>query len=298
MAADPDLRDGDVALVWGNCQGGPMADLLRAPLAAVGVRVEPVPPVYLAAADDVRRVHELARRCAVFVTQPVSEDYPEPGCGSEYLIGLLPPHARVVRFPVVHDVGAFPFQARGYTGDGGRIDAPITDYHDLRVVLAAARGWSTARTLAGWAPADPRGWRAVADASRAELRRREAGQDVIASDLVRGPDAMWTMTHPANVVLGELARRALGHLGVPGTVEVPRREYLGQRRAPVDPPTAQALGWSHPRASWVVDGRRVPRRELVERQLAFYRDRPDVITETLRRNQDRIALLEPVHPAA
>ena len=276
------------ALVWGNCQAAPLADLLRVPLAAADLRVQDVPPVYLAGPDDVRRVHELARGCAVLVSQPVSDDYRVAGCGTDTLVSLLPPGARVVRLPVVYDVGAFPFQIHGYDGGGGRVDAPLTDYHDLRVVRAAAASWSATEAIERMPQPDAAAVRSVAQRSLETLRRRESGLDVPASDLVRAPEALWTMTHPSNAVLGRLARRVLDVLGIADDPVIPSREYLGQRRAAVDAGVARVLGWPEDaRPQWVVDGAPVPWQVVVERQLAFYAERPDVVAATVRRTAER-----------
>ncbi|GAB2460183.1 WcbI family polysaccharide biosynthesis putative acetyltransferase [Jatrophihabitans fulvus] len=287
------MNDGhDRVVVWGNCQAAPLGDLLAAPLAAHGLRVVSVPPVYLADEADVARVHDEVRRSALLITQPVGDDYRVAGCGSGTLGALLPRGARTVRWPVTYHVGPFPAQARGYAGDGERVNAPLTDYHDLRIVLAARRGWDVQRTLDGWAIAGD-AVRAVAQASTAELRRREAGLDVPVSDLVGAPDALWTMTHPTNAFLARVARRVLDHLGLDGTVDVPEREYLGQRRAPIDADVATALGWAHDtvRPQWVIDGAAVPDAELVATQLEFYAERPDVVAATLQRAAGRMAAL-------
>lgn len=279
-------------VVWGNCQAAPLGDLLTAPLAAHGLRVVAVPPVYLADEADVAAVHDAARRSALLVTQPVGEDYRVAGCGAKTLEALLPLGARVVRWPVAYHVGPFPAQARGYGGDGERVNAPLTDYHDLRVVRAAEQGWDVQRTLDTW-EFGAGAVRAVAEASVAELRRRETGLDVRVSDLVGAPDALWTMTHPTNAFLARVARRVLDHLGLDGPVEAPGREYLGQRRAPVDAEVAAALGWDGDsvRRDWVVDGAPVPDADLVATQLAFYAEHPDVVTATLARAGERLRLL-------
>lgn len=271
-------------VVWGNCQAPPLADLLRAPLAAHGLHVVDVPPVYLVDTTDMHRIHAVMRDCALFVSQPVSDEYRVPGCGTDQLAELMPAGGRVVRLPVVYDVGAFPFQARGYD-DAGRVDAPRTDYHDLRTVLRAAGTALPAVT-------DDR-LLAVAAASLAELRRRETGLDVAASDLVSAPDAMWTMTHPTNRVLAELARRVLAAVGVEGAVDAPAREFLGQRRAPLEAPVLRARDWPGDtgRDEWVVDGMPLDPARLEREQLGFYRDRPDVVAATLRRARPRLELL-------
>jgi hypothetical protein len=286
------VGDPTAVVVWGNCQAPPLADLLRAPLAGHGLHLVTVKPVYLNDVDDLRRVHDVVRRSAVLVSQPVSDEYRVPGCGTDQLTALLPPGGRLVRLPVVYDVGAFPFQVHGYTGTGDRIDAPLTDYHDLRMLQAAAAGWSPAETVQRWPRPAPGAVRAVAERSLTELRRREAALDVTAADLVRGPDALWTMTHPSNRVLATLAQRVLAVLGVTDVVRPPEREFLGQRQAAVDAETARVLGWSATaRPDWTIDGAVVGLRELAQRQLSFYASDPDVVTASLRHAGDRLRLL-------
>lgn len=293
MSSTIDTTGIDKVIVWGNCQAAPLADLLRAPLAAQGLHVVDVPPVYLVEPAQLADIRATLRNTAVLVSQPVSDEYRVPGCGIDQLAALLPHRSRVVRLPVVYDVGAFPFQSRGYLPDGSRIDAPVTDYHDLRMIRAAAAGWSVARTVAEWPRCPPAAAREVAAASLAELRRREVGLDVVASDLVSSSDALWTMTHPTNRVLASLAERVLAVLRISARIEVPAREYLGQRRAPLEPAVADALGWPAGivRPDWVVDGATVALPELAETQLAFYAERPDLVAATLRRLAPRLRTL-------
>ena len=279
------------ALVWGNCQADPLADLLTAPLAAVGIRMLRVPPVFLATADELAEVHDELSRARLLISQPVSEEYPLPGSGTAHLASLLPAEGRLVTFPVVYHVGGFPYQVHGYDEADGRVDAPITDYHDLRVVWAAAQGFSVSETLLRWPTPPADGVRAVHTASLAEIQRRERDLDVTCSALLARPHAVWTMDHPSNTVLAAIARAVLRVLDVPDDpMDVREREYLGQRRTPVEPAVAAALGWppDGTATEWVLDGRTVPNSELLDVQLGFYRDRPDVVARTLFRAADRM----------
>ena len=277
--------------MWGNCQAEPLADLLTAPLAAAGIEVLRVPPVFLATADQLAVVHEQVRRCRLLISQPVSEEYPLPGSGTAHLASLLPPDGRLVTFPVAFHVGGFPYQVHGYDEADERVDAPMTDYHDLRVVWAAARGLTVSEALRQWPTPPSAGIRAVHEASLAEIERRERTLDVTCSSLLARPNAMWTMDHPSNTVLAATARAVLERLDLPAdTIEVREREYLGQRRTPVEPAVAAALGWpaETTAAEWIIDGRTVPNSELLDVQLGFYRERPDVVTRTLFRAADRM----------
>lgn len=289
---------GRPVLVWGNCQAAPTADLLRAPLAAAGCEIVDVPPVFLADADDVQRVRELLADAAALVSQPVRDEYATPGCGTRQLAALLPADARLVTFPVAFDTRAFPYQVNAHDGDGHRVTAPLTDYHDLRILDAAARGWSVDQTVDRWPQPSAEAVLRTTAASRAELRRREHDIDVPVSDLLDelGPDALFTITHPTNALLAAQARRILTALGLPDGPDafaVPDREYLGERRAPLEPAVAAALDWSPDpdRAEWIFRGERLPLRDVVTAHLERYAAHPDIVADSIRRHADRRALI-------
>lgn len=295
---------GRPVVVWGNCQAAPTADLLRAPLAAAGCEIVDVPPVFLASGDDVRRVREVLADAAALVSQPVRDEYATPGCGTRQLAALLPDDARLVTFPVAFDTRAFPYQVNAHGGDGERVTAPLTDYHDLRILDAAARGWTVEQTVRQWPQPAADAVRRATDASRAELRRREGEIDVPVSDLIDelGPAALFTITHPTNALLAAQARRILAALGLPADadpIDVPAREYLGERRAPLEPAVAAALGWpvDDTRSEWIVRGDAVPLADVVAAHLQRYAERPDVVTDSLRRHAGRRALLGLPTPA-
>ncbi len=284
---------GTGVVVWGNCQAEPLARLLAGPLGTTGLHVVDVPPVFLAEEAEVEHLHEVLASAAVLVTQPVREEYRVPGCGWQHLAGLLPGDGRVVTVPVVFHTGLFPFQVNAHGADGARVDAPTTIYHDLRAVAAWQRGMTVDEAVHWWPSAGAEAARITAERSLDELRRREAGLDVAASDLVHRADGLYTVDHPANVVLGELARRILSVLGVDAAVEVPEREFLGERRAPVDPGVVRAFDWPADRPpDWVVNGVRVPLADIVSEHLEFYAAHPDVAQDCLTRQGEQMQLLE------
>lgn len=281
-------------VVWGNCQAAPIAALLTEPLQAHGWGVRPIAPVFEIDATGLADVHELMARAAVLVTQPVRDEYSIPGCGSAQLSALMTAaDARVVTIPVTYDSSAFPYEVNAHRGDGARIDAPLTDYHDLRTIVAAERGLDVDAALEWWPAPTHAMVRTNAEASQAELRRRETELDVKASDLLNRP-AMFTLSHPNNAVLAEIARRVLLALGIDGDVEVPEREFLGARRAPVERAVVEALDWpdSAQQDDWIVDKRVVPLREVLEVHLPWYAERPDIAIDARKRFRDRLSLLE------
>lgn len=280
-------------VVWGNCQSIPLAEMLSGPLSEHGWQVHPVRPVFEVDEAGLAEVHRLMAKAAALITQPIRDEYRIPGCGSNQLSALLGDDARVVTFPVTYDTSAFPYQVNAHRGDGTRVDAPLTDYHDLRVIIAAERGLGVDDALAWWPAPTPEMVRSNAEASAAELHRRESDLDVQVSDLLGGP-AMFTLSHPRNTVLAETARRILTVLGVEGEIEVPEREYLGARRAPVEAPVVDALGWPAEirQDHWIVNRAEVDQREVVGTHLDFYATYPDIVTDARTRFATRLELLE------
>ncbi|MHA3704590.1 WcbI family polysaccharide biosynthesis putative acetyltransferase [Jatrophihabitans sp. YIM 134969] len=277
----------DQVVVWGNCQAAPVAALLRDPLARAGLTVVALPPVYLLTPAEVEQVHELMTRTALLVSQPIRDEYRVPGCSTDRLAALLPDSARVVLFPLTYHGGDFPFQVTATDGHGGRPPAPLTDYHDLRVLAAAARGARPGDDV-GIRPASAVAQQQRRDAATAELRRRESACDVEVSDLVAPGAAMWTLNHPRNVVLAETARRVLCAAGRPELaeyVETPEREFLGAVRTPTERPDT-------PVGDWVIGGRDVPWREVVDAHLAWYVDHPDVLAATVDRHAGTLRQLD------
>jgi hypothetical protein len=279
-------------VVWGNCQAAPLAALITGPLAEHGWDVQAVPPVFEVDAAGLAEVQDLLSRAALLVTQRIRDEYSIPGCGSDQLTALLPPTARVITIPVTYDTSAFPYQVNAHAGDGTRVDAPLTDYHDLRAIVAAERGLDVEDAVAWWPAPTADAVRSNAEASRAELGRREAELDVTVSDLLVDP-VMFTLSHPANVVLAEVARRILRVLDLPADVVVPERQFLGDRRAPVEESVVNALGWDEEarRDGWQVLGRAVDQHELLTAQLAFYADGPDIVADARVRFAARLELL-------
>ena len=280
-------------VVWGNCQAEPVADLLRSALAPLRWQVEPVLPVYLADAAEVERVRALVRRSDVLISQPIGDDYQTAGSSTAALAALLPTGSRLLRFPVAYHVGPFPYQVNASGADGRRVLAPLTDYHDLRAVVAAESELEVASALAWWPSPTAEQVQQISADSVAELARREHGLDVSVASAVAAPGAMMTISHPANLVLADVATQLVSAMGVDATVVVPQREFLGARRAPVEPAVARALGWPPDavRSRWRVDGLELPPEQVLDAHLAFYRERPDVVSDCRRRYAARLATL-------
>ncbi|WP_422743128.1 WcbI family polysaccharide biosynthesis putative acetyltransferase [Mycobacterium sp. WMMD1722] len=279
-------------LVVGNCQ----AEALRVILDAVPdrpYRTARIPPVHELEPSDLGHLDDLLRETAVLVCQPIRDDYRGLPIGTRQLIERLPAGAKVVRWPVIRYAGLYPFQVIVRHPADRSVTPPPVPYHDLRTVVAACDRRS---------PDDP--WdvdvsaaqvRAVAEASRAELARRErAHTDVGVSDVLAGTgiDAAHTINHPGNAVLAELAARVMRHRNVTLPVLPPPRTLLGSIRAPLESRVLSALGIeAAPRPQWE-QGDRTWRPDAVHAiQMRWYADNPDFLRLALERHAGTLDLL-------
>lgn len=285
---DPLPEDGrPVLLIHGNCQ----AEALRVAIEAstddvVAVRC---PPVHELEEDDLPALDRLLAKADVLVSQPIGDDWRGHPVGTAQ-VAARAPRARLVRIPVVRYVGLHPFAALIRTPWMG--DPPVVPYHDLRTILAVARG--TDERPAGHG--DPAGFREVARLSVAELRRREDDGGLLrASDLVEqaGTGAALTPNHPGNAVLVPLAGRILEAAGVDAAPQDPGRTLLASVRAPVRADVLDALGLdpAAARETWASGGREISDAEVAAAQAGWYADRAPVVEAALRRYAPAIEAL-------
>lgn len=279
-------------LVVGNCQ----AEALR--LVVDGVQDAPyatvrMPPVHELERSDLAALHRLLRRTAVLVCQPIRPGYRNLPIGTDEMVAELPASARVVRWPVIRYAGLHPFQAIVRNPADRSVVPPVVPYHDLRTVVAARDGWSDDD---GWDVAVPASaFVAVAEASRAELARREQAHcDVGVSDVLRqyGTDAAHTINHPGNRVLTELGRRLLELLDVDAKVPEPGITLLNSVSAPLERRVLDALSLDSPeRRNWVREGERLAPDDVHRAQLRWYRHHPEFVPLALARHAGTLDLL-------
>lgn len=286
----PRTDDGQLLIVWGNCQ----AEALRIVLASspdLPFRTVRVPPVHELESADITHVENLVRRATVIVTQPVRAGYRDLPIGGPDLADLAP-SARVIVWPVIRYGGLYPFQVIArHPAQPSAVPAAVP-YHDLRTVLAVRDG---RRSFDEW-DVDVTGehLREAARWSVEQLAMRERRQcDTAISDFLldAGADAAHTINHPGNRVLLTLGRRILDALGASAPIP-PTRELLGNIRAPLEQRVIDALGIdASARIAWDVDGA-VMTEEVVHRsQMQWYADHPEFIDAVLDRYVELIDIL-------
>lgn len=293
--APDDAPSGDrrpLWLLWGNCQ----AEALRLVLDRTPdrpFRTARIPPVHELTRDDVPYLLALLDETVVLLTQPVRAGYRDLPIGAADLVDQLRGRATVIRWPVIRYAGLYPFQVIARHPADRSITPPGVPYHDLRTVAAARDG---RRPTQDWdVEVGDDTFRAVADASIAELARRESRDtDVGVSDVlaVFGADAAHTINHPGNSVLHELARRLLATqniTSVPLTIAEP---LLDATWAPLEQRVLDALGLTAtPRPRWRHLGREIEPDAIHAIQLDWYSQYPDFIDLTIERHGATMAML-------
>jgi hypothetical protein len=254
------------------------------------LRTVRIPPVFELTSADLVHLRALAGRATVLLTQPVKDDYRDLPLGSAQIIEMMPAGATVIHWPVIRTSAYHPFQAIVRDPDGVLGDPPIVPYHDLRTLASAKHNsdlWET--------PVSVEVSREIATRSFAELRRREQEQcDVAVSDVFSQPAVgdMFTLNHPGNRILVELARRIQALLDRPVDASDRGRALLGEVRAPVPQQALAALGLPGDEStSWLVRGEEIPAQRIHLTQWQWYRDHPRMIAAGYRRHQAALDLL-------
>jgi hypothetical protein len=285
-ADDADLP---LLLIWGNCQ----AEALRLVLArspSLQFSTVRMPPVFELTSADLPHLHALAGRASILLTQPVKDNYRELPLGGAQITSMMPTGATVIHWPVIRTSIFHPFQAIVRDPDGELGDPPIVPYHDLRTLASAQHNsdrWQ--------APVSVSSCQEIAAQSIAELRRREQAQcDVAISDVFDTPAAgdMFTINHPGNRVLVELARRIQHLLGRPADAADPGRALLGEVRAPLPQQALTGLGIPGVESpSWQVRGAEISAQEIHLAQWQWYRAHPRIIAAGYRRHRAALDIL-------
>jgi hypothetical protein len=269
-------------VVHGNCQ----AESLRLALAGPDLATVRLPPVHELVAEDLGHLERILDRVDVLVSQPVRDGYRDLPLGSAELAARLGPEARVLRVPAIRFAGLYPAQAIIRPPSDRALVPPLVPYHDLRTLALAGGVDAPALT--------PAKVRAVAELSRAELRRRERAHDtVVISDRFDAPTfaQMRTLNHPGNPIWETLARRVRERLGL-GDIVGLARPLLDAVHAPREPAVIDAFGLDTPaQPAWRSGGQLIDPAEVRAVHLAWYRDHPDAVTEGLRRHAEVLAIL-------
>ena len=263
-------------------------------------RTEPLPGAHeIGSPEAADRVRRIVSRAQLIIHQPVRDDYRGLPVGSAQVSAGAAPTARRITFPALYYDGVFPYQAYVRATDNSRDTIPrLLAYHDLRFVYCAARHWNveTARQWFDSFRGSPDGLRGWAVGAQQRMRAYESQLDVGVSDALFSAAlhhrSFFTVDHPTNAALVELAARIHTALGLEYDELTPTHPLIGDYQAPLDPDVVEALTLpSDPGTSWVVRDRAYPCEQLLAEHLAFYAEHPDTVEAALSEHAERMRVL-------
>lgn len=238
-------------LVVANCQGGPVAHLLRTFFAPADIRVIVVHQHH----DANRRNAEeaLAESLDAVLTQPIRDDYPFEAVRTTEVRRLH--GSAVITWPNAYFRGYNPeliyLRVRQLGLSRAQISGPLGEYH-LETVLEAWRsGLGVEEAVERLVSADynERVYGSVPDESLAELRARERDLDVTLCDWLESSylkaRLFHTFNHPSNRVLHRLAAGLAARVGLAQRYAYEDDllpELLGEIRLPVSPAVRRRMG--------------------------------------------------------
>ena len=300
-ARQPTGRDRPLAVVYGNCTAEPLRGLLADSLAfSEAYRTEPIPAAQeIASHDTVARLRQTMAEAKLVIFQPVRNDYRGMPVGSDQITSAAPPDARRLTFPALFYDGIFPYQAYVRATDHSREEIPhLAGYHDLRFVFCAAQGWSTdqAREWLRAFRGAPDGLRAWAWHAQQRLATYESGLDIRVTDRLFSAEmhhrSFFTVDHPTNGSLGELAARIHAALGLPYDAAPPAHPLVGRYQAPLDADVIAALDLpTSPGTGWMIMDRVHPCEQLLAEHLEHYARHPESVTAAVEEHDERMRVL-------
>jgi glycosyltransferase involved in cell wall biosynthesis len=297
-------------IVYGNCQADQLRDMLdRSEPFTAAYRTVRIPAahevVQATRAGDARAIARLTRAISgagLIVTQRIRSAYHGLPLGSDDVLEASSPDSTVITIPPMYHDGLFPFH--GYVRIGGEhfeTGAPMVEYHDLRFLFCAARGWGHAEAvnwLREYEP-PPAAVRTIAQQADNALASTRLNVDVSLADssLMRARQAehWYTLNHPTQHLMADIAAGVHRLLGLPWEFRPDANDALrfGWLRAPREASTLSALEIRAPaRPAWIVSGRAWSLSALLELQLPWYAERPEVLEAGVSEHAERMKLLE------
>lgn len=213
-------------VLTGNCQARPLANLLAS---HPQVEITDVIILHLSR-EDQKQAHQEAIHAADVIVAQCTDDGFKP---SHLRSSALRASGKAIIWPNIFFGGQQPFLRYFTHATAGRLLGPLEAMHDLRIFSE----WHNANdgvspTFESDANIDVS---RIRDLGLKNLIRREAGCDVIVSDLIEhyaNEPIFYTFNHPSKRLLKKLAERLLERLGYSAVVKEPLEEPLSAYTAP------------------------------------------------------------------
>jgi hypothetical protein len=239
-------------------------------------------------------------KVSLLIGQEVRSGYRGLALGTDQISALLPKRAMVIKWPALYWDGIFPFVSYVHIRPRQSIDAPITTYHDLRLLVSAHRGRSVDETVKFLAhyeiPSDGLDF-VLLQASRF-LADREERCDIHMMDYLRRPDiearAFHVVNHPMRFVLERVASDVHKLLGLAYSgLKADEWEPLGDNRAPVESAVLRRRSLEgNIHEDWIVSGRSWSQAEIARAHLGWYAVNKEAVAVGVAEHRNRLIALE------
>jgi len=238
------------AVVVGNCQSRPVADLLS----QLYPPLDDCKPLvaHLASADDAQADYELCDRADFIFTQPIDDSYRAAHLATSRLKSRY--GDKLVTWPNVFSSAQTPDLFCASRSDRSPIVGPLDTYHTSGVLRAWRAGSNVGHAITALRNGDYMcldSFKKILASSRDVLAAREADLDVRIGDVIEEQQLQqrlfFTFNHPTSYLLGLVSQRILERceLGSLGThsLDSGTAEPLGRITAPMVDAISQQLGF-------------------------------------------------------
>jgi hypothetical protein len=285
-------------LILANCQSAALASILEKVIGADGrpvFSIIPIKPTYEVTVEDCPYLEQCLQQCDVLLYQPhIGAD----GGWRTSDRWLEQTTAKAFSFQSLYFSAYNPELTYLRDKINRHLNEGFVDYHDKRIVKLFLAGYSEGEITSSYQKIQPfpEDVESFYQATLAEMKTRELeqGLDIKVSAFVeenfRITRLFYTYNHPANVVLYEVVRQLLDLLGREDLV-VPKikQELLRFDDFPIADKVREGLRLTFKADdSYLVQGKKYSRQELVARYIAIYKEQREWVSFAARKlSQER-----------
>ena len=225
--------------VIGNCQSGPMANLMMA--LAPCLEWLRVKPIHLLKVDGLPYFDSTISESEVVIHQPIGSSFGDFGIDS---VKKRFPDKHYLSFPSLYFRGYHPWMMYLRKPNGGTLKGPVSDYHDERIVKSYINGCSVYEAVQSLVNVELDSSFIDEEFARLDERACESKLDAHTVQYLRSHyrsrKLFHVMNHPVNEVMIDIATQLLDRLSLAVSQSCRenaerRPDYLCTSFHPIDP---------------------------------------------------------------
>jgi len=273
------------AYIIGNCQAQPLRYILNKSVNFCRLfSLDEFPAVHIANDNDVSQLNDKISKCALIVSQPISESYRKNiGLGTESLFNKSPNEAIKISWPSLY-FSAYNPELFKFKSQDGKSVTSIFDYHCKIIFKSFLNDLSISKTCESLHDCSiAKDQSEIANKSLDELKHRDQKTDVKIFDFIsqhyRFQRLFWTFNHPSTEVLKRVASQILKFLGLKNDIaDIPFSELLDGTIYPILPATNLALKTSFSDdQTYKIRRKKYSQSQIVKKYFEFYNSCPELV---------------------